>query len=51
MKNLDGRFALPKRAENPFPCDYAPLREMVPTARALCDYILHAADWHPALDV
>ncbi len=24
MTNLDGRYSLPKRAENPFPCDYAP---------------------------
>ncbi len=22
--NLDGRYSLPKRAKNPFPCDYAP---------------------------
>ena len=24
--NLDGRYSLPKQAENPFPCDYAPMR-------------------------
>ena len=22
--NLNGRYALPKRAKNPFPCDYVP---------------------------
>ena len=22
--NLDGRYSLPKRVDNPFPCDYAP---------------------------
>ena len=28
--NLDGRFSLPKRAENPFPCDYAPDEDVSP---------------------
>ncbi|KAL7425427.1 hypothetical protein ACHAXM_000008, partial [Skeletonema potamos] len=28
--NLDGRYSLPKRAENPFPCDYAPDEDVSP---------------------
>ena len=28
--NLDGRYYLPKRAENPFPCDYAPDEDVSP---------------------
>ena len=28
--NLDGRYSLPKRAENPFPCDLAPNENVSP---------------------
>ncbi|KAL7483916.1 hypothetical protein ACHAW6_009559 [Cyclotella cf. meneghiniana] len=28
--NLDGRYSLPKRAKNPFPCDYAPNEDVSP---------------------
>eukprot|EP00804_Cyclotella_cryptica_P009986 CCRYP_015410-RA/>CCRYP_015410-RA protein AED:0.07 eAED:-0.02 QI:0/0/0/0.66/0.5/0.66/3/0/553 len=28
--NLEGRFSLPKRGDNPFPCDYAPEEDVTP---------------------
>ena len=28
--NLDGRYSLSKRAENPVPCDYAPNEDVSP---------------------
>eukprot|EP00804_Cyclotella_cryptica_P024176 CCRYP_019501-RA/>CCRYP_019501-RA protein AED:0.33 eAED:0.33 QI:101/0/0/1/1/1/3/0/296 len=28
--NLEGRFSLPKRGDNPFPCDYAPKEDVTP---------------------
>ena len=30
VKNLDGRYSLPKWANNPFPCDYAPKEDVSP---------------------
>jgi hypothetical protein len=30
IKNLDGRYDLPKRIENPFPCDYLPEADVSP---------------------
>ena len=28
--NLDGRYSLPKRGDNPFPVDYAPKEDVTP---------------------